>query len=70
MTDNQSPELKTILVIRSPLSEDGYASIYFSSRDGRLMSEHEWWNLKQVVELASRICVKPEAKAQAAAAGG
>jgi hypothetical protein len=70
MSDTQSMEQKNMLVIRAPLSEDGYASIYFSSNDGRLMNEREWWNLKQVVELASKIFVKQEARAQAAGAGG
>jgi hypothetical protein len=61
MTDTPSSEQKTVLVIRSPLSVDGYVSIYFSSSDGRLLNEREWWNLKQVVEVASKISVKPEA---------
>jgi len=69
MPDNQLLEQKSVLVIRAPLSEDGYASIYFSSSDGRLLTEREWWNLKQVLELASKVCVKSEAKAQAAAVG-
>ena len=68
MSDNQIPELKSCLVIRVPLSTDGYVSIYFASSDGRLMGEREWWHLKQVVELASAVSVKPEEKAQAAAA--
>ncbi|MFY9529436.1 MAG: hypothetical protein WBC04_25415 [Candidatus Acidiferrales bacterium] len=66
MTDTQFSEQKTVLVIRSPLSVDGDVSIYFSSSDGRLLNEREWWNLKQVVELASNFSVKPEAKAQTA----
>ncbi|MGA6960788.1 MAG: hypothetical protein WBY38_15335 [Candidatus Acidiferrales bacterium] len=70
MADNQMPEQKSMLVIRAPLSEDGWASIYCSSNDGRQMSEREWWHLKQVVELASRAFAAPEPKAQAAAAGG
>jgi hypothetical protein len=69
VTENELPELKSSLVIRVPVSTDGYVSIYFASNDGRLMQEREWWHLKQVVELASKICVKPEEKAQAAAAG-
>lgn len=69
MSDNQS-EQKNVLIIRAPLSEDGYASIYFSSSDGRPMNEREWWNLKQVVELASQFFVKQEARAQSAAVGG
>ncbi|MFY9531113.1 MAG: hypothetical protein WAR24_19580 [Candidatus Acidiferrales bacterium] len=61
MTDTQSSEQKTVLVIRSQLSVDGYVSIYFSSSDGRLLNEREWRNLKQVVEVASQVSVKPEA---------
>jgi hypothetical protein len=70
MSDNQSVEQKNVLIIRAPLSEDGYASIYFSSNDGRPMNEREWWNLKQVVELASQFFVKQEERAQSAAAAG
>jgi len=69
VSENQIAEQKSFLVIRTPLSDDGYASIYFSSNDGRPMNEREWWHLKQVVELASKAFVKSEAKAQAAAAG-
>ena len=61
MPDNHSTEQKSVLIIRAPLSEDGFASIYFSSGEGRLMNEREWWNLKQVVELASKMFVKAEA---------
>jgi hypothetical protein len=61
------PELqKTQLIVRSPLSTDGFVSIYFSSADGRLMSEEEWWNLKQLIELANRVCVKQQARAVSA----
>lgn len=70
MAENQLPETKSSLVIRVPVSVDGYVSIYFTSKDGRLMREREWWHLKQVVELASAICEKAEERAQAAAAGG
>jgi hypothetical protein len=70
MADNQMLEQKSVLVIRAPLSDDGYASIYFSSSDGRLLTEREWWNLKQVIELASKVAIKAESKTQAAAAGG
>ena len=42
---------KTQLIVRSPLSTEGFVSIYFSSPEGRLMSEEEWWNLKQLIEL-------------------
>jgi hypothetical protein len=57
---------KTQLVIRSPLSTDGFVSIYFSSPDGRLMSEEEWWNLRQLIELTNKVCVKQQARAQSA----
>jgi len=69
VAENQLPEPKNSLVIRVPVSVDGYVSIYFASKDGRLMNESEWWHLKQVVELASVVCKKAEEKAQAAAAG-
>jgi hypothetical protein len=69
VAENQIPEQKNNLIIRVPLSSDGYVSIYFSSNDGRAMSEREWWHLKQVIELASKAFVKPEERAQAAAAG-
>ena len=69
MAENQIPDQKNSLIIRVPLSSDGYVSIYFSSNDGRQMSEREWWHLKQVIELASKAFVKPEERAQAAAAG-
>jgi hypothetical protein len=69
VAENQIPEQKNNLIIRVPLSSDGYVSIYFSSNDGRLMSEREWWHLKQVIELASKAFVKTEERAQAAAAG-
>jgi hypothetical protein len=59
-------EQKTQLIVRSPLSADGYVSIYFSSPDGRQMSEEEWWNLKQLIELTNRVCVKQQAHAQSA----
>lgn len=69
MSDSQA-EQKNVLIIRAPLSEDGYASIYFSSSEGRPMNEREWWNLKQVVELASQFFVKQQERetAQSAAA--
>jgi len=69
VAENQIPDQKNSLIIRVPLSSDGYVSIYFSSNDGRQMSEREWWHLKQVIELASKAFVKPEERAQAAAAG-
>jgi hypothetical protein len=57
---------KTQLIVRSPLSTEGFVSIYFSSPDGRLMSEEEWWNLKQLIELTNRVCVKQQVRAQSA----
>jgi len=59
---------KSLLVIRTPLSEAGFISIYFSSQDGRPMSLSEWSHLKQVIELISKMCVKQEEKIRAAAA--
>ncbi|HXN73722.1 MAG TPA: hypothetical protein VN861_14345 [Candidatus Acidoferrales bacterium] len=69
MTENQAVEQKSRLVIRVPVSENGYVSIYFSNEEGTQMSEREWWHLRQVVEMASKVFVRPEEKAQAAAAG-
>jgi hypothetical protein len=61
------PELqKTQLIVRSPLSPDGFVSIYFSSPDGRLMNEEEWWNLQQLIELTNKVCIKQQARAQSA----
>ena len=68
MSDEQLlAKREPLLVIRAPLSEDSFVTIYFSSSDGRIMSEREWWHLKQIVELGNKICVK-EAKSQAAGA--
>jgi len=69
VADNQSSEQKSSLVIRVPLSGNSFASIYYSSSDGTQMSEREWWHLRQVVELASKMSVKQEERAQAASAG-
>ena len=69
VADNQSSEQKSSLVIRVPLSANSFASIYYSSSDGTPMSEREWWHLKQVVELASKMFAKQEERAQAASAG-
>jgi hypothetical protein len=66
MSEQLPEQQKTLLVIRSPLSEDGFVSIYFSSRDGRLMNEEEWWNLRQLIELTNKVCVKPQVRGQAA----
>jgi hypothetical protein len=68
MTEPLSENQKSLLVIRAPLSGDGFVSIYFSSENGRMMSLSEWSNLKQLIELISKVCVKQEVKAQAAAA--
>jgi hypothetical protein len=68
MTEPLPENQKTQLVIRAPLSGDGFVSIYFSSQDGRMMNLSEWSNLKQLIELISKVCVKREAKAQATAA--
>jgi hypothetical protein len=69
MADNQISDHKSTLVIRVPLSEEGYVSIYFSNNEGRPMNSREWWHLKQVVELASHAFMKPEEKTQSMAAG-
>jgi hypothetical protein len=69
MADDQlSAKREPLLVVRAPLSENSFVTIYFSSSDGRLMSEREWWHLKQLVEVVSKIYVKQDAKAQAAGA--
>jgi hypothetical protein len=57
---------KTQLIVRSPLSTEGFVSIYFSSPDGRLMTDEEWWNLRQLVELTNKVCVKQQTRAQSA----
>lgn len=69
MADSQITEQKSTLVIRVPLSEDSFASIYFSNNDGRPMTAREWWHLKQVVELAGRAFAQPDEKPQVLAAG-
>lgn len=69
MTENMLTEQKSHLVIRVPVSPDAYVSIYFSNSDGTQMTERDWWHLRQVVEMASKVFVRPEEKAQAAAAG-
>src|ERR1700690_4329403 len=69
MTEPLPEQQKTTLIVRSPLSEDGSISIYFSSRDGRLMSQEEWWHLKELVELGNRMWVKQKARSQTAWAG-
>jgi hypothetical protein len=57
---------KTQLIVRSPLSTEGFVSIYFSSPDGRLMTEEEWYNLRQLIELTNKVCVKQQVRAQSA----
>ena len=69
MTESQTTEQKSHLLIRVPVSANGFVSIYFSSSDGTQMSDREWWHLRQVVEMASKVFVKAEDKTQAAAAG-
>lgn len=66
MTEPLPEQQKTQLVIRSPLSEDGFISIYFSSREGRLMDDEEWAHLRELVELTNRMCVKTKARSQTA----
>ena len=68
MTELLLENKKSQLVIRTPLSEDGFVSIYFSSQDGRLMSLSEWSNLKLVIEMISKMCITQEEKVRAAAA--
>src|ERR1700722_11599780 len=68
VADNYS-EQKSTLVIRVPLSEESYASIYFSNHEGRPMNAREWWHLKQVVELASHAFSTPEDKPKRATQG-
>lgn len=68
VSDNNVSEQKSILVVRAPLSSDGFVSIHFSSSEGRLMNEREWWHLKQVIELASRAFVKEEREKERASA--
>jgi hypothetical protein len=58
--------LKTQLVIRAPLSEDGFVSLYFSSPAGRLMTEQEWWNLRQLIELTNKVCAREQVRGAAA----
>ena len=69
MTEPLPENQKTLLFIRAPLSDDGFVSIYFSSQDGRMMTWTEWWHLKQLIELTSKMCIKQEAKAKVVAAG-
>ena len=68
MTEPLPEQQTSVLVLHTPLSEDGFVSIYFSSRDGRPMSLSELSHLKQFIELTSKVCVKDEASAQVAGA--
>jgi len=68
MTEPLPEQQTSVLVLQAPLSEDGFVSIYFSSRDGRLMSLSELSHLKQFIELTSKVSVEDEANAQAAGA--
>lgn len=66
MTDSLPESPKTQLIVRSPLSTEGFVSIYFSSPEGRLMSDEEWWNLRQLIELTNKVCLKQQVRAQSA----
>jgi hypothetical protein len=66
MPESLPEHQKTQLIVRSPISTDGFVSIYFSSPEGRLMSEEEWWNLRQLIELTNKVCIKPQSHAQSA----
>ena len=66
MPEPQLEQQKTQLIVRSPVSTEGFISIYFSSPEGRLMSEEEWWNLRQLIELTNKVCIKQQAHAQSA----
>ena len=66
MSEQLPENQKSLLVIRTPLSEAGFISIHFSSQDGRPMSLSEWTHLKQLIELISKMCVKQKARAAAA----
>ena len=57
---------KTQLIVRSPLSTNGFVSVYFSSPEGRLMNEEEWWNLRQLIELTNKVCIRQQARAKSA----
>jgi len=52
---------KTQLIVRSPLSTNGFVSVYFSSPEGRLMNEEEWWNLRKLIELTDKVCIRHQA---------
>jgi len=66
MSETLPEHQKTQLIVRSPLSTEGFVSIYFSSPDGRLMNEEEWWNLRQLIELTNKVCVKQQSRGQSA----
>ena len=67
MTEPLSENQKSLLVIRAPLSGNGFVSIYFSSQDERMMSLSEWSHLKKLIELTSKMC-EPETNVQVAGA--
>ena len=66
MHESLPEQQKTQLIVRSPLSTEGFISIYFSSPYGRLMSEEEWSNLRQLIELTNNVCIKQKAVVQSA----
>ena len=68
MSEQLLENQKSLLLVRTPLSEDGTVSIYFSSQDGRPMSLSEWSHLKQLIELVSKMCITQEGKVREAAA--
>ena len=59
-------QLRTLLVIRAPLSADGFVSLYFSSTAERLMTDQEWFQLKQLVELTNKVCIREQARSATA----
>ena len=66
MAEPLPEQLKAQLVIRAPLSEDGFVSLYFSSPAGRLMTDQEWWNLRQLIELTNKVCIREQARSATA----
>ena len=68
MSEQLAENQKSLLVIRTPLSEECSVSIYFSSQDGRPMNLSEWSNLKLLIELTSKMCITQGEKVREAAA--
>lgn len=66
MLQPMQEQQRTQLVVRFPLSTDGFVSIFFSSPGGRLMNEEEWWNLRFFIELTHKVCSKQQALARSA----